>query len=102
MEIQERQDLAEQIARLLQTGAERSDDNLRCSTLEKISRRLDEQNPKTEVRSSPVNHYSQEKFINLAELADEIFNGFQTEKICPFEPAGKLCDHCSMCNSRGF
>jgi hypothetical protein len=44
-----------------------------------------------------------EKFLNLEEaIADEIINNLQNEKACPFEPAGKPCDNCAMCNSRGF
>ncbi|HEX8638156.1 MAG TPA: hypothetical protein VF692_08845, partial [Pyrinomonadaceae bacterium] len=47
-------------------------------------------------------HSSQEKFLNLEEFADEIINNLQNEKACPFEPAGKPCDNCAMCSSRGF
>ena len=44
---------------------------------------------------------SLDKF-NVAEaIADSIFSHFKKEKACQFEP-GKPCDHCSMCNSRGF
>jgi hypothetical protein len=27
---------------------------------------------------------------------------FESEKKCSVEPAGKPCDHCAMCSSRGF
>jgi hypothetical protein len=47
-------------------------------------------------------HFSQEKFADLKEFADEIVNSMQNEKACPFEPAGKPCDNCAMCSSRGF
>jgi len=44
---------------------------------------------------------SLDKF-NVAEaVADSIFSHYKKEKACQFEP-GKPCDHCSMCNSRGF
>ncbi len=40
--------------------------------------------------------------LNIAEaLADSIFGHYNKEKACQFEP-DKPCDHCSMCNSRGF
>ena len=40
--------------------------------------------------------------FNVAEaIADSIFSDYRKEKACQFEP-GKPCDHCSMCNSRGF
>jgi hypothetical protein len=46
-----------------------------------------------------TSHPSQERFLEL--LADEIFKDLSKEKACPYEP-GRPCDHCSMCNSRGF
>ena len=102
------QRLAERIALLLQENEKGSDDFafVRAS-LEKITERLDKIESQLEVQSptskvqSPKFHWSQEKFINLEELADEIINA-QNEKACPYEPAGKPCDHCAMCNSRGF
>lgn len=100
--------LAEKIALLLQTEmpSANSSSNL---TLEKLNERLDimdleivsrVQNPKPKTQI-PI-HFSQQKFTNLEELADEIIAGIETEKACPYEPAGKPCDHCAMCNSRGF
>lgn len=102
------QKLAEQIAQLLQSSENQSDDFLR-SSLEKINQRLDNieaqsifQNPKSQIPNLKSFHPSQEKFTNLEELADEIITNLQSEKTCPYEPTGKLCDHCAMCNSRGF
>ncbi len=46
-------------------------------------------------------HPSLEKFSVAEAIADDIFAGITKEKACQFEP-GKPCDHCSMCNSRGF
>lgn len=104
------QNLAEKIALLLQNEEKRSDGDLRL-TLEKINKRLDNiesqlifQNSKPETQFSKPKtlHSSQEQFLNLEELAEEVFNSVQTEKACPYEPTGKPCDHCAMCNSRGF
>ena len=106
------QKLAEQIALLLQ-GSEREKPNNDFSalqtTLEKINQRLDtiesqitSQNPKSKIQNPKSLHPSQDKFLNLEELADEIINSMQNEKACPYEPTGKPCDHCAMCNSRGF
>ena len=104
------QNLAGKIALLLQNEEKRSDNDLR-STLEKINDRLNRiesqltfQNSKPETQiSKPVTfHSSQEQFLNLEELAEEVFNSMQTEKACPYEPTGKPCGHCAMCNSRGF
>jgi tRNA splicing endonuclease len=106
VENQNAQNLAERIAVLLQEKG--SDDFLR-SSLERINQRLDIiesnlvfQNSKSQIQNPKSNHSSQEKFANLEELADEIINGLANEKACPYEPTGKPCDHCAMCNSRGF
>ena len=108
MESQNAQNLAEQIADLLRGSEKRSDEFLR-SSLEKFNERLKNveqtltlQNSQSAIRNPQSNHFSQEKFANLEELADEIINGLPNEKACPYEPAGKPCDHCAMCNSRGF
>ena len=108
MENRNTQNLAERIAGLLQGSEKEGDDFLRAS-LAKINQRLDNiefniaaQNAEIQIPNSKSNHSSQEKFINLEELADEIINGLANEKACPYEPTGKPCDHCAMCNSRGF
>ena len=108
MENQNAQNLAERLANLLQENDRGSDAFLR-SSLEKINQRLDRiesqisvPNSKLQIPNSKLFHSSQEKFINLEELADEIINHSQMEKACPYEPTGKPCDHCAMCNSRGF
>ncbi len=107
---QQTQNLAERIALLLQENNKGSDDfsKIRAS-LEKINERLDKiesqvavSNPKSQIANPKSFHPSQEKVESLEELADQIINNLQNEKACPFEPAGKPCDHCSMCNSRGF
>ena len=115
MENGKAQNLAERIALLLQENENGSGDSafLRAS-LEKINQRLDKieeniaaKNPNNIQPSAfslqpSQNHPSQEKFVNLEELADEIIENAQNEKACPYEPAGKPCDNCAMCSSRGF
>ena len=108
MENQNTQNLAEKIALLLLNEEKESDDFLRLS-LEKINQRLDKiesqiagQNSKFQIQSLKPFHASREKFTNLEELADEIISNLQNEMACPYEPTGKPCDHCAMCNSRGF
>lgn len=108
MENHHTQNLAERLADPLQGNDQRSDEFLH-SSLEKFNERLKNveqilslQNPQSAIRSPQSNHSSQEKFLNLEELAAETINGLKDEKACPFEPAGKPCDNCAMCNSRGF
>lgn len=112
MEREKVQKLAAQIALLLQEDDQKADDlaALRAS-IEKINERLinieEKIDTSNSVQSSAFalhthSHPSQEKFENLEELADKIISEFQNEKACPYEPTGKPCDHCAMCNSRGF
>lgn len=103
------QKLAAQIAGLLQENANGSDDDFLRDGLEKINQRLDKieaqiqtQDSKFKIPNLKPFHASQERFTNLAEIADEIINQLNNEKACPYEPTGKPCDNCSMCNSRGF
>lgn len=113
METNAAKNLAEQIALLLQGNGKETDDFMFLrSSLEKINERLNDietniafQNPKSEIRNLKTNHPSREKFAVLEAIADDGDDGFgqyEAEKPCPYEPTGKLCDHCSMCNSRGF
>lgn len=70
--------------------------------IEKINHRLDklEGAHTMSVEIKPP-HPSLDK-LNIAEaIADSIFGSEFKEKACQFEP-DKPCDHCSMCNSRGF
>ncbi len=108
MENGKTQNLAARIAQLLQENEKESDDLLRAS-LEKINQRLDKiesqiatQSPKPKTENRKPFHFSQEKFKSLEELAVEIIDQLENEKACPYEPTGKPCDHCAMCNSRGF
>jgi hypothetical protein len=105
----ETQNLAAQIVLFLQNSQKSSGDDFLRESLEKINQRLDNlesqitsENRKSKFQNPKSNHFSQEKFTNLEELADEIIAGMETEKACPYEPTGKPCDHCAMCSSLGF
>jgi hypothetical protein len=112
MEQDKVQKLVAQIAALLQEDEKKPDDYAALlANFEKISERLTNIEKKLETSSvypssltlhPSQSHPSQEKFQNLEELADKIMNSFQNEKACPYEPTGKPCDHCAMCNSRVF
>ncbi|MBS1792951.1 MAG: hypothetical protein JSS81_03810 [Acidobacteria bacterium] len=106
------QKLAEQIALLLQANAPEDDHAALRASLDKINARLDKieaqlatpamtSNPTSDIRH-PNSHASQERFRSLAEIADAIIDQLQGDKDCPYEPAAKPCDNCSMCSSRGF
>ena len=74
------------------------------AAIEKLNHRLDkieQANPQSTILDSRTPHPSLDK-LNIAEaIADSIFGSQFKEKACQFEP-DKPCDHCSMCNSRGF
>ena len=75
------------------------------AAIEKIIHRLDklESAPaQREGKTALTFHPSLEKFGVAEAIADAIFEGVSKEKACSFEPNGKPCDHCAMCNSRGF
>ena len=97
--------LAEKIARLLESEGQPDLAPLYAS-IEKLNHRLDKieaaSNPQSAIRNPQLNHPSLDKLDVAEAIADEIFAGLQKEKACTFEPNGKPCDHCSMCNSRGF
>lgn len=95
----------------------RSDMDFFRDALEKINQRLEkiesQLNPQTQnsapsTRHSSLStqhffpHPSQERFLAVRQIADEIIQNLKEEKACPYEPAGKPCDNCSMCSSRGF
>jgi len=66
------------------------------AAIKNINRRLD----KLENVASPgLNHPSLDKLSIAEAIANSIFDS--KEKACTFEPS-KPCDHCSMCNTRGF
>jgi hypothetical protein len=98
--------LAERIAKILEAEPQQSDLASLFASIEKINHRLEKleasSNPPSAIRNSPTTHPSLDKFDVAEAMADEIFAGIQREKACTFEPNGKPCDHCAMCNSRGF
>ena len=100
------ENLASKIARMLEAESANVDLSSIVKSIEKLNDRLDriEQNisvPQSAVSSPKLNHPSQDKFAVAEAIADQIFGSMQKEKACTFEPH-KPCDHCSMCNSRGF
>ncbi len=50
----------------------------------------------------PATHPSQERFGVEEAAVSELVDFFEGEKKCELEPGGKPCDHCAMCNTRGF
>lgn len=102
--------LAERIAHLLYAGE--SADDERFAALQKSIAQMNERLLKIEndsaASASPMKnsrsfHPSQERFeIPEAAPPQEFAGQIEAEKPCPYEPTGKLCDHCSMCSSRGF
>jgi hypothetical protein len=98
--------LADKIAKLIESEMKPSDVSALFASLEKINRRLDKleraAKPQSEIRDPQLSHPSLQKFSVAEAIADEIFAGLHKEKACTFEPNGRPCDHCSMCNSRGF
>jgi hypothetical protein len=106
------QKLAEKIARLLEGESQAPEHATLFAAIEKINHRLDKIEaarpqgslPPSAIYHQPPTHPSLDK-LNIAEaIADAVFAGVQgmhKEKACQFEPA-RPCDHCSMCNSRGF
>lgn len=68
------------------------------ASLESITARLESLEAKPGIPAHP----SLDKLSIAEAIADEIFTAKGVEKACTFEPNAKPCDHCSMCNSRGF
>jgi len=110
----ETQKLADKIAKLLEGESQAPENATLFAAIEKINHRLDKIEAAQQTARTPQDlrseipslrsHPSLDKF-NIAEaIADAVFAGVQgmhKEKACQFEPS-KPCDHCSMCNSRGF
>ncbi|MEQ1604833.1 MAG: hypothetical protein ABL999_08175 [Pyrinomonadaceae bacterium] len=99
----EARQLAERIAEF--TAESRSPDLAAIQkSLDVVNERLDrlESSPSiTNFRSQISNpiHPSQDHFGIAEAIVEGLFA--QKKKACTFEPS-KSCDHCSMCNSRGF
>lgn len=101
------QQLAEKLARFIENESGANDfEFLKTeigkinSRLEKIENNLISQNSESENPNPKPAHPSQNRFARM--LADEIIENLEKEKPCPYEPAGKVCDNCSMCSSLGY
>jgi hypothetical protein len=99
--------LAEKIAKLLDNESQPNDLAALFASIEKLNHRIGKlEKSLTESQSAAKVaqsvHPSQERFAIAEAVADEVFNNNKKEKACTFEPNGKPCDHCGMCNSRGF
>lgn len=71
-------------------------------SLDAINERLDRLEASPSISKSQISnpiHPSEDHFAIAEAIVDGLFS--QKEKGCTFEPT-KPCDHCSMCNSRGF
>lgn len=102
----ETQKLADKIAKILAAESPSGDLAALYASIEKINHRLDklEQNSATPQAHAAIpqsNHPSLDKLSIAEAIADSIFGSQFKEKACQFETS-KPCDHCSMCNSRGF
>src|SRR5258706_15564638 len=100
------QKLAEKIAKLLQAESQTNDLASLYASIEKINHRLNklERSGSMTQSSSSVpqsNHPSQDRFAIAEAIVDSLFERDSKEKACTFETS-KPCDHCSLCNSRGF
>ncbi len=75
------------------------------AAIERINHRLDKLEARgrlaSRIPSEPITHASLDKFSVAEAIADSIFSHYNKEKACQFE-SDKPCDHCLMCNSRGF
>lgn len=99
--------LAEKIAKLIADESKTDDLTSIQKSLDAISERLDKLerpsiNPHTAHSTPQSQHPSQDRFAIAEAIVDSLFDRGSKEKACTFEPNGKPCDHCSMCNSRGF
>ena len=99
--------LAKKIAELLDAERPAVDLSAIQASLDAINARLDKLESAPQAGQATLNtarteHPSLDKLSIAEAIADQIFAGAGKEKACSFEPNGKPCDHCSMCNSRGF
>ena len=96
--------LADKIAKLIENESHSHDTASIFAALQKINHRLEklEQTPVPASISTETSHPSVDKFVIAEAIADSLFANQDKEKACSLEPSGKPCDHCSMCNSRGF
>jgi len=102
MRDENKQALADKIARLLQNDAGVDGSEQVWKALDDLARRVEALEHSTPISPgaavSPLPHPSLEKYKVLEAVAPE----GNDDKACTFEPHGRTCDHCSMCSSRGF
>jgi len=97
------QQLAEQIAKLVEAETRSGDIAAIFASIEKINHRLDKlEASAAQPRPDPSIHASQDRFAIAEAIVDELFAAQGAEKACAFEPNDRPCDHCSMCSARGF
>jgi len=102
----ESKEVAHKVEQIVRSRVADGDLGLILAELQRINSRLDKlessSNLRSEISNPQLIHPSQERFEIAEAIADAIFDGVHKEKACTFEPNAKPCDHCSMCNSRGF
>ncbi len=99
--------LAERIAKLIATESGSVDLSSLQKSIDSIHERLDKLEAASSISNfkfqiSNPSHPSQDRFAIAEAIVDNLFDQQTKEKACTFEPNGKPCDHCSMCNSLGF
>ncbi|QYO67268.1 hypothetical protein [Leptolyngbya sp. 7M] len=102
----ETQRLANGIAKLLENEQRSNDVAALFASLEKLNHRIDKIEARLEGQERSIEariaHPSLDKLSIAEAIADRVFGTDKDERACAFEPNGKPCDHCSMCNTRGF
>lgn len=99
-------ELAEKIAKLIESESKTGDLSSIQKSLDQINSRLEKLETASLV-TPPVfftpksSHPSQDRFAIAEAIVDSLFEADGKEKACTYEPS-KPCDHCSMCSSRGF
>jgi hypothetical protein len=96
-------DLQRKIAQLeAKVGADSSEAGVLNNTHQSAKPVLITHSPWLAGINAPYSHPSQEKFGVEEATVTELVDFFEKEKVCNVEPGGKPCDHCAMCNTRGF
>ena len=98
--------LAEKIAQMIAAENQSPDVASLFASIEKLNHRLEKleaaaSQPENKPIYTSAAHPSQDRFAVAEAIVDSLFEHHSKEKACTFERS-KPCDHCSMCNSRGF
>jgi hypothetical protein len=107
MQNNDAQKLADKIAKLIAAESTNTDLSSLRKSIDAIGVRLEKLEisplyPKVQISKIGSEHPSQDRFAVAEAIVDNLFDRDAEEKACTFEPNGKPCDHCSLCNSRGF